>query len=68
MTAGDIYTIAGGTWTAAPATAARPPRHSLDGPHSIAVDAAGDLYYRRRAATTGSRKSPPPPAPSGASR
>jgi hypothetical protein len=43
MTAGDVYTIAGGTWGSAgdggPATAA-----SLDGPEGVAVDAAGDVY------------------------
>ena len=67
MTTGDMYTIAGAGTSGSggdggPATAA-----TLDGPGSIAVDPAGDLYFADTA-TTGSRKSPPPPAPSGASR
>ena len=44
MTTGDMYTIAGGTWGSGgdggPATTA-----TLDGPQSIAVDPAGDIYF-----------------------
>ena len=44
MTAGDMYTIAGGTWGSAgdggPAVDS-----DLDGPESLAVDPSGDVYF-----------------------